>query len=232
MAEKYGLIRELLGPHFSNAFIIGVTRSPAAMSSWFRSRFFDIEVEVPLPNLGARAAILAGCIRSTVEKFGGGVVVAGADVGVDERNSMLHIVRPWSDRCHGFMPADIGQLWSKAVEHAARHSSLSRLDVTTADLDNGLEAARLSASLLRTALSGGGEFLNASAADENATTWEDIGGLEDVKKQLRSEIDLLLKTSAYLAGNKGSGGPVKQFRRRKTLRLSAGILLYGPPGIS
>ena len=122
-----------------------------------------------------------------------------------------------ADRTHGFVGADLEALCKEAAMRALRR--------ILPDID--LEAESIPAKVLSKLVVGMNDFENAlkeiqpSALREVLVEvpnirWTDIGGLEDVKKQLKQAVEWPLKYSELFV--KSGARPPK------------GILLYGPPG--
>jgi transitional endoplasmic reticulum ATPase len=128
------------------------------------------------------------------------------DVSLDEMASATH----------GFVGADLMAL--------ARESAMKCLSRYVSELDLGkpipteiLERVRVTAKDFSDAL----RELEPSAMREvlveiPKVAWDDVGGLEDVKRQLREMIEMPLENSAAF--------------KRMGIRPARGILLYGPPG--
>jgi transitional endoplasmic reticulum ATPase len=159
---------------------------------------FDREIEIGVPDKKGRLEILQIHTRGMpLEK----------SVNLDSL----------ADRTHGFVGADLEALCKEAAMRALRR--------ILPDID--LEAESIPAKVLSKLVVGMDDFENAlkeiqpSALREVLVEvpnvrWSDIGGLEDVKKQLMQAVEWPLKYSDLFA--KSGAKPPK------------GILLYGPPG--
>jgi transitional endoplasmic reticulum ATPase len=118
---------------------------------------------------------------------------------------------------HGYVGADISQLCMEAAFHAIRKvTHLIDVDADTIPAEV-LDSIEITNEDYRHALS----VTNPSALRENVvevpnTTWEDIGGLEDVKREL-------YETVQY---------PVEHADKFEKFGMqpSKGVLFYGPPG--
>ena len=119
-------------------------------------------------------------------------------------------------RCHGFLGADIVEL--------CRNAGLNALRRQTSFLDNHMGAFTLNTENIRVEM----RDFDAAMADTRPsalretlisipdTRWSDIGGLEQVKQELREAVELPLKTPHLLA----------EFG----LPANGGVLLHGPAG--
>jgi transitional endoplasmic reticulum ATPase len=118
---------------------------------------------------------------------------------------------------HGYTGADLSLLTKEAAIKALRRvlpeinleqdfippEILDKLKVTRDDFFNGLREIMPSA-------------LREVFVERPSTRWDDIGGLESVKKELREAVELPLKSPELF--------------ERMGIRPLKGILLYGPPG--
>ena len=159
---------------------------------------FDREIEIGVPDKKGRLEILQIHTRGMpLEKT----------VNLDSL----------ADRTHGFVGADLEALCKEAAMRALRR--------ILPDID--LEAESVPAKVLSKLVVGMNDFEEAlkeiqpSALREVLVEvpnikWSDIGGLEDVKKQLMEAVEWPLKYSELFV--KSGAKPPK------------GILLYGPPG--
>jgi len=159
---------------------------------------FDREIEIGVPDKKGRLEILQIHTRGMpLEKT----------VNLDSL----------ADRTHGFVGADLEALCKEAAMRALRR--------ILPDID--LEAESIPAKVLSKLVVGMNDFENAlkeiqpSALREVLVEvpnikWSDIGGLDDVKKQLMQAVEWPLKYSDLFV--KSGAKPPK------------GILLYGPPG--
>jgi transitional endoplasmic reticulum ATPase len=178
--------------------VIGATnRDEAIDPALRRPGRFDREIYIGVPTREGRKEILEIHTR--------GMPLA-EDVSLDELASVTH----------GFVGADLMAL--------ARESAMKCLSRYVSELDLGkpipgeiLERVRVTASDFSDAL----RELEPSAMREvlveiPKVAWDDVGGLEDVKRQLREMIEMPLENSAAF--------------KRMGIRPARGILLYGPPG--
>ncbi|MCX6652352.1 MAG: CDC48 family AAA ATPase [Methanomassiliicoccales archaeon] len=178
--------------------VIGATnRDEAIDPALRRPGRFDREIEIGVPSREGRKEILEIHTR--------GMPLA-EDVSLDELASVTH----------GFVGADLMAL--------ARESAMKCLSRYVPEFDLGkpipgeiLERVRVTASDFSDAL----RELEPSAMREvlveiPKVAWDDVGGLEDVKRQLREMIEMPLENSAAF--------------KRMGIRPARGILLYGPPG--
>jgi len=179
--------------------VIGVTNRINALDSALRRPGrFDREIEIGVPSRAARLEILQ-------------IHTRGMPL---EKAVNLETL---ADRTHGFVGADLEALCKEAAMRALRRilpeidleaesipaKVLSKLVVEMRDLEEALKEIQPSA-------------LREVLVEVPNVRWSDIGGLENVKKQLEQAVEWPLKYS-YLFEKSGAKPP-------------KGILLYGPPG--
>ena len=178
--------------------VIGATNIPDALDPALRrGGRFDREIEIGIPDKKGRLEIFQVHSR--------GVPLAD-DVKLDQ----------YADTTHGFVGADIALLVKEAAMHALRKiipkidldqeipaELLDELKVTGIDFD---EARRhVEPSAMREVL-----------VEVPDVTWDDIGGLEDVKQELKEAVEWPLRYPIV-------------FTQLRT-KPPKGILLFGPPG--
>ncbi len=180
--------------------VIGATnRIEAIDPALRRPGRFDREIEIPPPDKRARKAILEVHTRN---------VPLDNDVNLEEI----------ADLTHGYTGADLAALVKEAAMNALRRflkeervdlnkpippEMLKKLKVKKQDF---LEAMKLvHPTLLREVL-----------VEVPEVHWDDIGGLDDVKQQLREAVEWPLKHPEVF--------------EKMGIRPPRGILLYGPPG--
>ncbi len=181
--------------------VIGATNIPNSIDPALRRPGrFDREIELGVPNKDGRKEILQIHTR--------GMPLA--------KNVELDKI---SEITYGYVGADLAALSKEAAMHALRRvlpdvsaikddkpipiDILKKLIVTKEDFDHALKIVEPSA--MREVLI---EIPNVK--------WDDIGGLEDVKKLLKETIEWPLKyPDSYV---------------RLGIKPPAGVLLYGPPG--
>ena len=179
--------------------VIGATNRPNALDPALRRPGrFDREIEIGIPDREARKEILEIHTR--------GVPLA-EDVDLDKL----------ADMTHGYVGADLAALVKEAAMRALRRilpeidvdmekiprEVLEKLEVTWEDFINAYR--EMQPSTMREVL-----------IEKPRVKWEDIGGLEEVKQELREVVEWPMKYK-------------KLFKHMK-VRIPKGILLYGPPG--
>ncbi len=181
--------------------IIGATNIPNSLDPALRRPGrFDREIELGVPNKDGRKEILQIHTRG---------------MPLDSKVDLEKI----AEITYGYVGADLSALSKEAAMHALRRilpslneikedkpiptEILKKLIVTKEDFDHALKIVEPSA--MREVLI---EIPNVN--------WEDVGGLSEVKKQLKETIEWPLK---YPDSFKKLG-----------IRPPTGILLYGPPG--
>ena len=182
-----------------NTVVIAATNRPDALDEALRRPGrFDREIVIGVPDQAGRREILGIHTR--------GMPLAD-DVDLDEL----------ARTAYGFVGADIAALAREAAIEALRRmlpdidldentippKILDRLDVRRSDFMSALK--RVQPSALREIM--------IQAPD---VTWEDVGGLDEVRAKLREGIELPLKHPDAF--------------RRLSIEPASGFLFYGPPG--
>ncbi len=157
---------------------------------------FDREIEIGVPGVEGRNVILQIHTRGMPLE----------DVSLDE----------FAGITHGFVGADLEALCKEAAMKALRRY-LPDIDLDQPIPPSILEKMRVTGQDFRDAL----KEIEPSALRDvfieiPSVKWEDIGGLETVKVQLRESVELPLKRPEIF--------------ERMGIRPPTGILLYGAPG--
>jgi len=179
--------------------VIGATnRINAIDPALRRPGRFDREIEISVPDKAGRLSILKIHSRGMPLK----------DVNLEEIASVTH----------GFVGADLEALCKEAamnvlrkvlpklkldIEEQIPQETLEKLIIKHEDFMDALKVVRPSA-------------MREVLVETPNVSWEDIGGLESVKQELREAIEWPLKYPETF--------------KRMGIRPSKGILLYGPPG--
>lgn len=179
--------------------VIAATNRPNAIDPALRRPGrFDREIEIGVPDRDGRKEILQIHTR--------GMPLA-KDVNLDH----------YADITHGFVGADLEALAKEAAMSALRRilpeinleeekippEILEKLQVTREDFDNAMKVVQPSA-------------MREVLIEVPKVHWEDIGGLEKVKQELREAVEWPLKYPGVF--------------ERMGIEAPKGILLYGPPG--
>jgi transitional endoplasmic reticulum ATPase len=181
-----------------NVIVIGATNRPEAIDNALRRPGrFDREIELRVPDKTGRKEIFQIHTRS---------MPLTQDVDIDEL----------SDLTYGFVGADIAALCKEAAMNVLRRV-LPHLDLNQTIPIEILEQLRVTRHDFEEAL----KIVQPSALREIMievpnVTWEDIGGLGDVKMLLREAVEWPLRYSDSF--------------RRIGIDAPKGVLLYGPPG--
>ncbi|MGC9148237.1 MAG: CDC48 family AAA ATPase [Sulfolobales archaeon] len=181
--------------------VIGATnRIEAIDPALRRPGRFDREIEIPPPDRRARREILAVHTRN---------VPLAEDVDLDKL----------ADMTHGYTGADIAALVKEAAMSALRRfikdqaidlskpippDKLSQLKVEMKDFLHAMNSVQ--PTLIREVF-----------VEVPEVRWSDVGGLENVKQQLREAVEWPLKYPHVF--------------EKMGIRPPKGILLYGPPGV-
>ncbi len=179
--------------------VIGATNRPNALDPALRRPGrFDREIEIGIPDKNARREILEIHTR--------GVPLAD-DVNLDKL----------ADMTHGYVGADLAALVKEAAMRALRRI-MPEIDV---------EMEKIPREILEKLVITWEDFMDAYREMQPSTMrevliekpnvhWDNIGGLEDVKQELREVVEWPLKYRKLFAHMK--------------VKIPKGILLYGPPG--
>jgi transitional endoplasmic reticulum ATPase len=183
--------------------VIGATnRVDAIDPALRRPGRFDREIEIGVPGRNGRKEILQIHTRG---------------MPLPEGEEKEKILKEFADKTHGFVGADIENLAKEAAMRALRRI-LPEID---------LEATSIPAEVLDKISVTYNDFMQAFMDIEPSAMrevlvevpdikWEDIGGLEEAKQELREAVEWPLKFPELFAHM--DANPPK------------GLLLYGPPG--
>ncbi|HLD02757.1 MAG TPA: AAA family ATPase, partial [Candidatus Nanoarchaeia archaeon] len=179
--------------------VIGATNRPNALDPALRRPGrFDREVIIGVPNKEGRLEILKIHTRN---------MPMTKDVKLKDFASITH----------GFVGADLEALCKEAAMNVIRkvlpdlkvkedkisQEIMEKLIVTKQDFDDALRNVRPSA-------------LREVLIESPNVTWEDIGGLEKLKAELKEAVEWPIKNPEAF--------------KRMGIRPPRGVLLYGPPG--
>ncbi len=184
--------------------VIGATNRPNALDPALRRPGrFDREIEIGIPDRNARKEILL-------------IHTRGMPLPEDEEERR-RIIEDFADKTHGFVGADLEALCKEAAMRSLRRilpeidfelesipaEILDKIQVTYQDFEEAF--MDIEPSAMREVL-----------VEVPDVRWQDIGGLEEVKQELREVVEWPLKYPEVFAHMRAQ--PPK------------GILLYGPPG--
>lgn len=173
--------------------VVATTSRPNAIDPALRRPGrFDREVEMSLPNAGQRVDILK---------------LHAATLPLDDDVDFAAV----SQDSKGYSGADIAALCREAAMCAIKRRT-SDVVIGGADQEMKISAADFQAARSRIRAS----VVRGLAIELPPITWDDIGGLDDVKKRLRQAVEWPLHHADAF--------------RRLGLRPPKGILLHGPPG--
>ena len=182
-----------------NVIVIGATNRPGALDPALRRPGrFDREIEIGVPDKQGRHEILQ-------------IHTRGMPLAEDVDLKKL------ADMTHGYTGADLSALGRETAMKSLRRylpqinleeerippSVLEKMEVTMEDFINAYKEITPTA-------------MREVYIEVPTTQWTDIGGLEEVKNDLRESVEWPLKTPEMFS--------------RLGIRPPKGILLYGPPG--
>lgn len=183
----------------ANVVVIAATNRPNTLDPALR-RFgrFDREIDIGVPDENGRIEIFR--IHTRKMKL-------AEDVEVEEI----------AKQTHGFVGADIASLCTEAAMQCIRE----KMDII--DIDGGkidaeiLDAMSVSQSHFKIAMGDANPAsLRETLVEVPNVKWEDIGGLEDTKKELREMVQYPIDYPDKF--------------ERFGMSPSRGVLFYGPPG--
>ncbi|HWQ17658.1 MAG TPA: CDC48 family AAA ATPase [Sulfolobales archaeon] len=183
-----------------DVIVIGATNRPHAVDPALRRPGrFDREIEIPLPDKQGRYEILAIHTRN---------MPLAEDVDL----------RKIAEITHGYTGADLAALVKEAALHALRRY-LPKIDWQSDTIDPEiLESMYVTQQDFMQAFK---EIIPSGFREVYVeipeVRWSDIGGLEEVKQELREAVEWPLRYPDSF--------------RRLGIEPPKGILLYGPPGV-
>jgi transitional endoplasmic reticulum ATPase len=184
----------------SQVMVIGATNRPNVIESALRRPGrFDRELEIVIPDEEGRLEILN---------------IKTKDMKISPDVDLFQIARD----THGFVGADLQQLTLEAALQCIR-SNVDKMDVDSEEPipDETLELLEVNADHFIHALS----ICDPSTLRDNKVEvpnvrWEDIGGLEETKRELQEMVRYPIEH--------------RHLFERFGMQASRGVLFYGPPG--
>merc|ERR1719253_1760291 len=176
--------------HYYPVVVLGVTTNPALLDPALRRPGrLDSEIEVPLPDqLDDRFQIL---------RFQLSQLEAETNFSDSEWLSLARLAK-------GFTGTDLMLAAKEALRNTLLLSAYGR-NVTYSIIEKAIRSTKPSA-------------IKAISVEVPSVPWSSIGGMDDVKEQLKDAIELPLNHSETF--------------HRLGIRPPRGVLLYGPPGCS
>jgi transitional endoplasmic reticulum ATPase len=179
--------------------VIGATNRPNSIDPALR-RFgrFDREIDIGIPDATGRLEVLR--IHTKNMKL---------DTDVD--------LEKIASETHGFVGSDLAQLCTESALQCIREK-MDVIDLESDSIDaEVLDAMSVSMDHFRTALdTSNPSALRETVVEVPTVTWDDVGGLEDVKRELKETVQY----------------PVEhpEMYQKFGMSPSKGVLFYGPPG--
>jgi len=183
----------------SHVIVIGATNRPNSIDAALR-RFgrFDREIDIGIPDAIGRLEILR---------------IHTKNMKLDEDVDLEQI----ASETHGYVGSDMAQLCTEAALQCIREK-MDVIDMEDETIDaEVLNSMAVTMDHFRTALgTSNPSALRETVVEVPTVTWEDIGGLEDVKRELKETVQY----------------PVEHPEKFQKFGLSPskGVLFYGPPG--
>ena len=187
-----------------HVIVIGATnRIDAVDPALRRPGRFDREVNIGVPSKEGRKEILA-------------IHTRGMPMGMDEARKSKFLDEI-ADLTYGFVGADLAALARESAMNALRRY-LPEIDLDKPIPAEILEKMAVKEEDFKEALKSiEPSSLREVTAEIPNVKWEDIGGLETVKSELREAVELpLLKPDTF---------------KKLGIRAPKGFVLYGPPGV-
>jgi peroxin-1 len=173
---------------FSVAFMATVRSKKSLHSSLQLPGLFDFEINLGVPDSSCRQSMMSAMIASRQN------VCVSEDVD-------LEALQP---RLEGCLASDLRQLVDRAIHsHISRSFDSTEIIIEEEDFETAMDGFS-AASLKQLKL------------HSSETSWQDVGGLDEVCKILKETLELPSKYSLLFS--------------QIPLKLRSGILLYGPPG--
>ncbi|MFH1972359.1 MAG: CDC48 family AAA ATPase [archaeon] len=180
--------------------VIAATNRPNAIDPALRRPGrFDREIYIGVPTKQARLNILKIHTRN---------MPLDKDVNL----------KKFANKTHGFVGADLASLCKEAAMNVIRRllpdfnlkesrnidkSILEKLIITERDFEDAMKVVTPSA-------------MREVLIEKPNVSWKDVGGLEDLKQELKEAVEWPLKHSSKF--------------KRMGIRAPKGVLIYGPPG--
>jgi transitional endoplasmic reticulum ATPase len=183
----------------SNVVVIGATNRPNSIDVALR-RFgrFDREIDIGVPDENGRLEIFRIHTRN---------------MKLDEDVDPEYIAK----NTHGFVGADMASLCTEAAMQCIREK-MDIIDVEEETIDAEiLDSMAVTMEHFKSSLgTANPSSLRETVVEVPTTTWEDIGGLEEVKRELKELVQY----------------PVEHPEKFEKFGMSPsrGVLFYGPPG--
>jgi transitional endoplasmic reticulum ATPase len=183
----------------SDVVVIAATNRPNVLDPALR-RFgrFDRELDIGVPDEEGRLEVLQ---------------IKAKNLKLSKNFNLASIARD----THGYVGADLAQLCMEAAFQAIREK-MHLIDVDSDKIDAAvLDSIEISNEHFKHALS----VTNPSALRENVVevpnvSWKDVGGLEDVKRELYETVQYPIEHADKF--------------EKFGMQASKGVLFYGPPG--
>lgn len=187
-----------------HVIVIGATnRIDAVDPALRRPGRFDREINIGVPDKNGRKEILS-------------IHARGMPLGMDEEEKS-EFLADIANYTYGFVGADLAALARESAMNALRRY-LPEIDLDKPIPTDVLEKMQVTADDFKEALKSiEPSSLREVTIEVPSITWSDVGGLEDVKRELKETVELPLTSPEVF--------------KKLGIRASKGFLLYGPPGV-
>ncbi|GAM22271.1 hypothetical protein SAMD00019534_054460 [Acytostelium subglobosum LB1] len=178
----------------NNIFVIGITKRVKNLNSIVRT-LFDDEIKIEPPQPKKRIDIFRNHF--------------GSEFGVDHQSHNEDIIRQVNDDCSGMVGGDIAVLVRQAKINSYRRTqatNLREIKLIRDDFVNSVIQQRRP----------GANSLSRLTPSIPKVSWDDVGGLDQVKQSLMEMVVWDYKHGDAL--------------KRLGVKTPRGVLLYGPPG--
>ena len=195
----FNCIQEVM-KRYKNVIFVASVNQIENLSNNVRS-FFKFEINVPVPTETQRLSIFQWLLTpqtltnvSNIPPFN-----MNSRIRVDDKIDMSHL----AVHSAGLTPLDIESIVKNAIEQAMEQENNLEVVITMNILERAISNAR-------------DEFsVSIGAPKIPNVTWEDIGGIDQIKDEIMDTIDMPLKHPELFSSG---------------MKKRSGLLFYGPPG--
>ena len=195
----FNCIQEVM-KRYRNVIFVASVNQIENLSNNVRS-FFKFEINVPVPTEVQRLSIFQWLLTS--QNLTKTINISSLDtrskIHVEEKIDISYL----AVHSAGLTPLDIESIVKNAIEQAIEEESNSEVVITMSTLERAISSARDEYSV------------SIGAPKIPNITWEDIGGIDQIKDEIMDTIDMPLKHPELFSSG---------------MKKRSGLLFYGPPG--